>query len=102
MREFYAQAARSRRSWSIIDARRSSVRRQDVSEVGDAIEDLLADWSSSDHDDDAVIVSAVRTAVGKAPNGTLRHTRPDELAATVIGEALRARARPRSGRRSTT
>jgi acetyl-CoA acyltransferase len=38
---------------------------------------------------DAVIVSAVRTAVGKAQNGTLRGTRPDELAATVIGEALR-------------
>src|SRR5437016_7292805 len=38
---------------------------------------------------DAVIVSAVRTAVGKAPNGTLRGTRPDDVAATVIGEALR-------------
>jgi acetyl-CoA acyltransferase len=38
---------------------------------------------------DAVIVSAVRTAVGKAPNGTLRGTRPDELAAAVIAEALR-------------
>jgi acetyl-CoA acyltransferase len=38
---------------------------------------------------EAVIVSAVRTAVGKAPNGTLRHTRPDEMAATAIGEALR-------------
>src|SRR6059058_5352167 len=38
---------------------------------------------------DAVIVSAVRTAIGKAPNGTLRGTRPDELAATVIEEALR-------------
>jgi acetyl-CoA acyltransferase len=38
---------------------------------------------------DAVIVSAVRTAVGKAPNGTLRGTRPDELGATVIAEALR-------------
>jgi acetyl-CoA acyltransferase len=38
---------------------------------------------------DAVIVSAVRTAVGKAPNGTLRGTRPDELAATTIAEALR-------------
>ena len=37
---------------------------------------------------DAVIVSAVRTAVGKAPNGTLRGTRPDELAATAIAEAL--------------
>jgi len=38
---------------------------------------------------DAVIVSAVRTAVGKAPGGTLRGTRPDELAASVITEALR-------------
>src|ERR1044071_7975497 len=38
---------------------------------------------------EAVIVSAARTAVGKAPNGALRGTRPDELAATVIGEALR-------------
>jgi len=38
---------------------------------------------------EAVIVSAVRTAVGKAPAGTLRGTRPDELAATVIAEALR-------------
>ena len=38
---------------------------------------------------DAVIVSAVRTAVGKAPNGLLRGSRPDELAARVIGAALR-------------
>src|ERR1700752_2854742 len=38
---------------------------------------------------EAVIVSAVRTAVGKAPHGSLRGTRPDELASTVIGEALR-------------
>jgi acetyl-CoA acyltransferase len=38
---------------------------------------------------DAVIVSAARTAVGKAPGGTLRGTRPDELAATAIGEALK-------------
>ncbi|HZH31416.1 MAG TPA: acetyl-CoA C-acyltransferase [Pyrinomonadaceae bacterium] len=37
---------------------------------------------------DAVIVSAVRTAVGKAPKGTLRDTRPDEMGATVIREAL--------------
>ena len=51
---------------------------------------------------DAVIVSAVRTAVGKAPKGTLRVTRPDEMAATVIREALRARRRLRPGARSTT
>ena len=42
---------------------------------------------------DAFIVSAVRTPVGKAPNGALRHTRPDEMAAVVIKEAL-ARATP--------
>ena len=36
----------------------------------------------------AVIVSAVRTPVGKAPLGTLRHARPDELAAIVLREAL--------------
>ena len=38
---------------------------------------------------DAVIVSAVRTPVGKAPGGTLRTVRPDDLAATAIREALR-------------
>src|SRR3979409_733205 len=37
---------------------------------------------------DAVIVSAVRTAVGKAPKGTLRNTRPDELGAAVIKGAI--------------
>jgi len=37
---------------------------------------------------EAVIVSAVRTAVGKAPKGTLRDTRPDELGATVIKEVI--------------
>ncbi|HJO38322.1 MAG: acetyl-CoA C-acyltransferase [Vicinamibacterales bacterium] len=38
---------------------------------------------------EAVIVSAVRTPVGKAPRGGLRTTRPDELAATAIAEAVR-------------
>ena len=38
---------------------------------------------------DAVIVSAARTAVGKAPNGALKTVRPDEMAATVIAEVLR-------------
>jgi acetyl-CoA acyltransferase len=38
---------------------------------------------------EAVIVSAARTAVGKAPSGTLRGTRPEELAAVAIGEALK-------------
>ena len=37
---------------------------------------------------DAVIVAAVRTAVGKAPKGTLSVMRPDELAAAAITGAL--------------
>jgi acetyl-CoA acyltransferase len=37
---------------------------------------------------DAVIVSAVRTAVGKAPKGTLRDMRPDEMGAAVIKESI--------------
>ena len=38
---------------------------------------------------DAVIVAATRTAVGKAPKGALRTVRPDEMAAAVIAEAVR-------------
>ncbi len=38
---------------------------------------------------EAVIVSAVRTAVGKAPKGTLKNTRPDDLGATAIREAVK-------------
>ena len=37
---------------------------------------------------DAVIVSAVRTAVGKAPKGTLSVMRPDDMASVVVREAL--------------
>src|SRR5256885_8729654 len=37
---------------------------------------------------DAVIVSAVRTAVGKAPKGTLRYTHPDDMGAAAIKEAI--------------
>src|SRR5215467_573510 len=36
----------------------------------------------------AVIVSAARTAVGKAPRGTLSTTRPDDMAAAVIKAAV--------------
>jgi acetyl-CoA acyltransferase len=36
----------------------------------------------------AVIIDCLRTAVGKAPRGTLRNTRPDDLAATVIRRLL--------------
>jgi acetyl-CoA acyltransferase len=38
---------------------------------------------------DAVVVSAVRTPVGRAPKGTLATTRPDDLAAIALSAALR-------------
>lgn len=37
---------------------------------------------------DAYIVAATRTAVGKAPRGMLRHTRPDDLLAHVLKAAV--------------
>lgn len=41
------------------------------------------------------IASAVRTAVGKAPRGTLKEVRPDDMAAVVLKEAVkRAGIRP--------
>ncbi|MEW6400616.1 MAG: acetyl-CoA C-acyltransferase, partial [Chloroflexota bacterium] len=42
---------------------------------------------------EAVIVSAVRTAVGRAKRGTLADVRPDEMASVVIKEVLN-RAKP--------
>ncbi|MBS4023201.1 MAG: acetyl-CoA C-acyltransferase [Dethiobacter sp.] len=38
---------------------------------------------------EAVIVAAVRTPVGRAKRGGLKETRPDDLAALVLGEAIR-------------
>ncbi len=37
---------------------------------------------------EAVLVSVVRTAVGKAPKGTLRFTRPDDLGGLAVKEAV--------------
>lgn len=37
---------------------------------------------------EAVIVSAVRTAVGKAPRGMLKDTRPDDVTAILLKEAI--------------
>src|SRR6185503_13410039 len=37
---------------------------------------------------DVAILSAVRTPIGRAPKGTLRHTRPDDLGALVVREVL--------------
>jgi acetyl-CoA acyltransferase len=38
---------------------------------------------------DVAILSAVRTPIGRAPKGALRHTRPDDLGALVVSEALK-------------
>ena len=38
---------------------------------------------------EAVIVDCLRTAVGKAPRGTLKYTRPDDMAAAVIVELMK-------------
>ena len=35
-----------------------------------------------------IVAAARRTAIGKAPRGTLRHTRPDDLGAAVIKDLL--------------
>ncbi len=37
---------------------------------------------------DVAILAAVRTPIGRAPRGTLRNTRPDDLGALVVREAL--------------
>ena len=37
---------------------------------------------------EAVIIDCMRTAVGKAPRGTLKNTRPDDMAAAVIKKLL--------------
>ena len=38
---------------------------------------------------EAVIVSACRTAIGKAPRGALKDTRPEEMGCTVLGDLLK-------------
>lgn len=42
---------------------------------------------------EAYIVSSVRTAIGKAPRGTLRNVRPDDLGATAVKGAIARVAR---------
>ncbi len=44
---------------------------------------------------DAYIVAATRTAVGKAPRGAFKSTRPD----TLLAHVLHARARAGAGHR---
>ncbi|MCF8129145.1 MAG: acetyl-CoA C-acyltransferase [Deltaproteobacteria bacterium] len=38
---------------------------------------------------EAVVVAACRTAAGKAPRGTLKHTRPEKMGCTVLGDLLK-------------
>ncbi len=45
--------------------------------------------SGNNNSREAVIVAAGRSPVGKAPRGTLRHTRPDDIAAQVIQGVLK-------------
>ena len=42
---------------------------------------------------EAVIVAACRTAVGRAPRGTLRQTRPEYMVSTVVSEVVKAHPR---------
>ncbi len=51
---------------------------------------------------EAVIIDCLRTAVGKAPKGSLRNTRPDDLAATVIRRLLAKYPSGSRRRKSTT
>ena len=84
MRAFYARAAEPK-ELVVIDGA-DHLFDGKVTEVADAIRRFAGRFGVMI---DAVIVSAVRTAVGKAPGGTLRGTRPDELAAAAIAEALK-------------
>ena len=47
---------------------------------------------------EAVLVSAVRTPVGRAPKGALSTTRPDDLAATALERSFGQGSGPRQGR----
>ena len=51
---------------------------------------------------DAYIVAATRTPVGKAPRGVFRNTRPDDMLAHVLHRRGRAGAGHRSAAASTT
>jgi acetyl-CoA acyltransferase len=48
----------------------------------------MANTNKATRTSEAVIVASVRTAVGKAPKGTLRQTRPDDMAGAAIKAAL--------------
>src|SRR4030095_6981844 len=70
-------------------ARRDRSRQPPVRRTGERSRRRARGSAGGFHMQDAVIVAAARTAVGKAPNGKLRTVRPDDMAAAVISEALR-------------
>src|ERR1700723_3463025 len=45
--------------------------------------------SSRNYMQEAVIIDCLRTAVGKSGRGTLKNTRPDDMAAAVIDDLLK-------------
>src|ERR1700676_2784454 len=45
---------------------------------------------------EAVIVDCLRTAVGKAPRGTLKNTRPDDMAASVFNRLIEKHQIPKA------
>lgn len=51
--------------------------------------DANIDNRKDDEMREAVIVAACRTAVGKAPRGTLRDTRPEQMGCSVLGDLLK-------------
>ena len=101
MYEFYSQLPEPK-ELAVIDGA-SHLFDGKVDEVGDAIEDLLGDSDAVEAMTcDAVIVSAVRTPVGKAPSGSLRNSRPDDMAARRVWRRRCAAHRAWTPRRSTT
>ena len=52
---------------------------------------------ATDKIQDAYIVAAVRTPVGKAPRGMFKTVRPDDMLAHVLKAAVAQCAGPRSG-----
>ena len=88
MRAFYAQAADPKELVVIDAATTCSMAGSAKSPTPSKICWPTGPSTGRNDMQDAVIVSAVRTAVGKAPKALARHA-ADEFAATAIAEALR-------------
>ena len=51
---------------------------------------------------DVAILSAVRTPIGRAPRGVFKNTRPDDLGALVVREAIRRAGVPPAASRTSS